>query len=367
MNNINGEVKLREIFKKHYLLFIIAAAGLIVAYICGMNDFPEFIRAIKGADFTGIWMEFFIGILILATVIIVVLSYFTAAKNLKKACELRYSDPDLMTLQKFDRYQITGYYLLKAKVYKLIDYTSVDSEGMIKSVILDPNTDPELRKKYCLQDRQLCSVVKYVEEYYREHDGYLSPEKIIRELNSDIPIKSHGGKFAERIVKRISVYLKSILFSSVFVIYFIGFLKLFMGISNGKPITNLVFTMIGSIFFFVFMILFPLGFSYHARNGRFINKIVQYKLKNINALSSNEERIIRAYALNKSKSGFDMGDENDFAAVIFAGVSVLQTAAARASSGNNAGCSSCSSCGGGCGGCGGGCGGCGGGCGGCGD
>ena len=96
------------------VVFIMIAYYLLV--LGAVNNFPEFIRSIQGEDFVGLWWKYDIAVYVLALIAEIVVCTIITNHHKNTLINMNYSDSDLMLLQGFSSFKLTGYYLLKAKL-----------------------------------------------------------------------------------------------------------------------------------------------------------------------------------------------------------------------------------------------------------
>ena len=139
----------------------------IVAFFATHN-IPEFIRAIKGPDFLGIWAIF--SLIIIGTALITgsIISLIIAKRNLEEAKNKIYADGDLMILSGFNRFRLMGYYLLKARLHGIVkekennpDDESGESSPIAK-MIINPDISEEEQEKYFNENPQVKKIAEYI-------------------------------------------------------------------------------------------------------------------------------------------------------------------------------------------------------------
>ena len=364
-----------------FALFLAMTFGAI-------NDFPEVIRAIQGEDFIGIWFIILVAALILGMLVSVRRPVAFFRPLAEEAKGMQWSDSDIMWLSGFDRYRRTGYYLLKARLHKILVLRVVEAEQTYTCVEINPAFGEAELTSYCAKNPLVGRIVEYIKERQSSEKPVVRVAEIVRDLNVQALEKSPGRIFwHECMEKRKEVYGKAdkIFWWCIWGAYCIGIMKLMLGICNEKPVEILVvcFLMFGPIL---------MGIAYWIKRVKrnkkmaqlFIGDIVRYKrkaMKNIDELfrttdfeadMSEEEKIhlLRAYALYEYNTERYSGvhpKETHFSTALFGAVVSVRIAVAAAQAAARAaareadttggcsgcsGCSSCSSCGG-CGGCGG--------------
>lgn len=367
---------------------VIALVVLLAMTIGAMNDFPEVIRQIQGEDFVGIW----IGILVAALVIGVFVSIrrpISFGISLTEEIKTKpWSDSDIMWLSGFDNYRLVGYYLLKAKLHKILVFRVAEGEQNYTYVEINRALGEQQLALYCEKNPLVKQIVEYIKKAEASDRPVVRVEDIVRNVTVRAKEKSQGRIFwEERLAKWREAVKKAdrIFWWFVLAAYYVGVTKLMLGICREKPVTDL----------FAMMMVFgaiSIGVAYGIKESRrkkwttaiFIGRIVIHKrgeIRNIDELFRNtdfevdmseeeQNHLLRAYALyeyNRERYEGMSPTVPHFSTMLLGTVVSVQVAVAAAEAAARAaaraadtsgGCSSCSSCSS-CGGCGGGCGGCG--------
>lgn len=365
-------------FKKARNILIITAAAQLVLAISAVNDFPEFIREIQGKDFIGIWLGYGLVVYLSALAVGAVLCRIFVKANEKKLIAMNYSDSDLMLLQNFSSYKMTGYYLLKAKLHGVIHYYTVPQNGYSDSivyVVLNKKIPQEKLEAYCEQNPQ----VKKIVEFLKKKEAAAHPVRvsdIVTTVKPNPEIQSVGGQAATAACKSLTRRKWIVFAIAAGLVYYVGVTKLLMGLHNSKQISNLITG--GFILSFVMIAVFCslLFLIYRKATTKMMSNITLTLQVNLlsyaayaqpflngeeQATVEDQQKILRCYATDShNASNYVVNADNSGTIInsIFTSVFAIEAhiAAQNKQSGSDGGCSSCSSCsscGGGCGGCGG--------------
>lgn len=327
-----------------FALFLAMTFGAI-------NDFPEVIRAIQGEDFIGIWMVILVVALIIGTMISVRRPFAALAPLAEEAKTKQWSDSDIMWLFGLNRYKRIGYYLLKAKLHKILVFRVIEEEQTYTRVEINPALGERELTSYCDRNPLVKQIVAYIKEKETAENPVVRVEDIVRDVNVQATVKSQGRVFWEEcIAKRAELYKKADKFFwwCVWGAYYVGLTKLMLGICREKPVTNL----------FAIMMVFgaiSIGIAYGIKESRrktrlnrlFINDIILHKRKAIQnieelfrttdfeASMSEEEQnhLLRAYALYSYSLEQYKGihpKETHFSTMLFGTVASVHTAVAAA-------------------------------------
>ncbi|MBE5759364.1 MAG: zinc ribbon domain-containing protein [Clostridiales bacterium] len=358
---------------------IITAIFYYIMWFLAKNNIPEFIRAIPGKDFVGIWLKYLIVLYITAFFVQLIVVKSFAAKYGKNLVDLQYTDSDLMILRGFNRYRMTGYYLTKAKLDRIVRFTQIkeDEETAEKTVVsINPNLSQEDRENYCSRNPQTQKIIAFLQHKEAKEEETTVVDIIHHVIPGPI-IQSAGGLHTADLMKKICRRIEIMTLAAIMLAYYLGVTKLIMGMHNGKEIVNLA----GSGFI-ISAVLLAICFALRKKfilseiSDSFTNIIIDTKRNKMpdleeklkaatfteNSMAEAEKRdLLRAYATyedfssNKTVTCHD-GSMSILDAVIAVELAeVAALAAAQAARNDGSGCSACSGCSscGGCGGCGG--------------
>ena len=216
-----------------------------------MNDFPYFIRKIPGEEVTRIIVIYVVIVFPALLLFIRISSSVYLRSRVKKVKTKKYSDSDLMLLQGGDRYKMTGYYLLKAKLHRIINYTEIKNEEMqISAYSVDVNRElpANVLEEYCEANPQVKKIVHYIAEQKEAGEETVRMADIIYRVKPASEISSEGGKSADLYIKGAAYGGNTLFALYILVFIYCSITKLMMGIFNEKPTEYLVgFTIIGLI------------------------------------------------------------------------------------------------------------------------
>ena len=197
---------------------------IILGLLClgVVKDFPYFIRKIPGEEVTRIIVIYVIIVFpaILLFVRVGISIYLRCkVKNAKKEI---YSDSDLMLLQGGDRYKMTGYYLLKARLHRIINYKEIKNEEMqvsSYSVDLNPELSGNVLEEYCEVNPQVKKIVHYITTQKEAGEENVRVADIIYQVKPTPEISSEGGKVADGYIKKADS-----VGDTIFILYILVFL-----------------------------------------------------------------------------------------------------------------------------------------------
>lgn len=245
--------------KKNYgLLKMIAviAAMYYVVWFLATKNIPEFIRAIPGSDFLSVWWLYIIIVYAVAVVAMLIVTKSIAFSHKTELVGLQYIDGDLMILQGDNRYKMSGYYLMKAKLHGIVICTHMDEEddaaGKTVVTINSAISEDEL-EDYCQQNPQVAKIVAYLQQKASEEEE-VTVADIIHDVTPRPVIQSAGGIAAAKVMKKTHKWIKMLTFAAISLAYYLGITKLLMGMHNEKEVTNLVFG--GFIVSFILLAIF---------------------------------------------------------------------------------------------------------------
>ncbi len=367
-----------------YSVLAAAVVVLIAAVISAANDFPLFIRRIPGKDFIGIWVG--CSLLAIAAAIIAELIVCSwVSSKAAKSLGMTYSDSDLMLLQGFDRFRMSGYYLLKAKLHGIIKYYYIKKEDgtLTKDVLVKANSDKPQEEidEYCRSNPQVRRIVDYIVRNEAIDGSRTTVQDVVYNVRPDPVIQSEGGRFVQSIIERKRTASDIIFWGAVYVCAYAAVTKLIMGLINQKPVENLVCAIIFSVLILIPLAILHTVIKNHVASGSLVKKIIRHKSAGYEQAGilfdhgkiTNDElppkeaaTLLRSYVLYSYDPQKYTGVQAalPFAGAVFTSVVAAQAAQeaiskamSRLDSGmsdtGNGGCSGCSGCGGGCGGCGG--------------
>lgn len=361
--------------KKLIVLPVIAAAVFGMILVGAVNDVPYFIRRIQGEEFMGIWYKY---CAVLWLVIIVcgrsVLSIY--AKGLaKKASLKKYSDSDLMLLREFDRYQLVGYYLLKARLHNVIQYIKAEDGESANQIGLDDKMTDSERNVYCGENPQVGKIVAFITRHETATGvSAVGLRDVVQSVVPNPEFQSEGGRFAAKYISKVKHVIDWGTLAGIGATFYPAVTKLLMGQYNGKPVGNLMSgcAIVAMVLGWAWVSGLYGGLIREVFKRKFVGAIVRVKLAEFdnieyllkhtkieNSYVPNEgtEKLLRAYALCeytlKDRCAASIENENIQIATMSAVVAAQAAAAEAARASSDSGCSSCSGCGGGCGGCGG--------------
>ena len=379
---ISGCIKRNQ--KKVALVAVCEYVFFFLISVCAVNDIPSFIREIQGEDFIGI----FLGLIAVGFLIQFLISFtyarVSSKSKISEALSKKYTDNDLMGIQGFSQSRVNGYYLLKAKLYNVIKYTSVKPDENAVSVYyidINENMPVNVREKICANNPQVKRIVEYIlkvkEKAKKEGQNTETSFPVdffVKNLNCKIDETTEGMKFYKESLESIGKVRRIGLTVFFNLVLSVGFSKLFMGLTNAKPvgiIAGMMFML--AMLSFVFIPIQAAMGENQVKN-KIVKKIVEEKqkgFKNIKYifmaketerpnLSRGEiEFILNAYALYKyeneeySVKNANFVQPETFSGIIFTAASMIEIAKNKDTDGGGCGCGGCGGCGGGCGGCGG--------------
>lgn len=361
--------------------------GIMVIYYLlvfgAVNNFPECIRIIPGNAFIKLWWTYSMAVYVLTLFAVLLAWAIIILSRKQKLSNMDYSDNDLMLLQDFSRYKLSGYYLIKAKLYGIIKYsTTKETEDTDSMVLVELNTKLPKKKlaDYCDQDPQVKKIVEYLNERKEEKYEYTRVSDVVNGVKPEPEIQSAGGRAATDMLGLLKKVKTIIVWIAIALVYYVGYTKLFMGMHNGKAVEALAFGgfLISYIILAIFSWLAEWIFD-KSIWASVVQMIVRKKHINLpnyeqyvqsfltgdqEATDQEMQNILRYYATHKNVPSDHAKNTNinithDILSAVFAAEAFAAAQAAKSSNSGNSGCSSCSSCSS-CGGGGGGCSSCGG-------
>lgn len=161
----------------------LALVVLLAMTFGAINDFPEVIRAIQGEDFVGIWMVILVVALIIGTMISVRRPFAALAPLAEEAKTKQWSDSDIMWLFGSNRYKRIGYYLLKAKLHKILVFRVIEEEQTYTRVEINPALGERELTSYCDRNPLVKQIVAYIKEKETAENPVVRVEDIVRDVN----------------------------------------------------------------------------------------------------------------------------------------------------------------------------------------
>lgn len=240
-----------ERIKKLYITTLIFGAVYGLMWMGVLFDEPYFIRKIQGENFISIWLAFATFVLIIAFVTELALVISRAGAGVPQAKDKLFSDSDLMLMQEFDRFQLAGYYLLKAKLHNIIKYEfekSDEASEAIPSIELNEGFPKPYRDMYCKENPQVGKIVSYIENTKEnDTDAQIRIADLIYSINPQPEIQSEGGLFADAYIKKLKKSANIIFAISTGVGFYPAITKLLMGMYNEKTLDNLFWCLFFSV------------------------------------------------------------------------------------------------------------------------
>lgn len=366
----------------------IGIIGLIILLIL-LSPFgiPEFIRAIQGKDFVGIWFIYSLAVAVLGFITTIIFSKYFLNKHINDLTQIPYTINDLLFINDIKEFKYVAYCILKLKIDGIIKYDVISSENedaQTTSIKLNNTyTTSELeayQKDNCFIDPITRFIIKnsksdknitirdIFENVKSSPDIFSKDFEIPESYNSLFPTYTieKCSKYAEKSQKyrTIIALINTIIF---WIIYSFALSKLIMGISFGKPVSMLLSALFVGLFGIVIVATLIFSYSESQLKKKWINKIntksvTPYSREQFDAILSSEE-ILDEYKKDNILKTFIIADKKYLSSsetdLSFSGSLLNNMIAVELASKSANSSGGCSSCGGGCGGCGGGCGGCG--------
>lgn len=363
--------------KRFVEIILAVAAYLIVIISLASRDIPEFIRKIQGEDFIGMLFIQSVLLLVICAILFYISEIICAKISYHRSKNMFFSDNDLLLIQKSDRFEMTGYYILKGILHHILSVEKKNNNGSISySIGINPDVPQMELTEYCDKNPSVKKIVNYLKSKGHSTDA----RNIVSNVSPTPTIQSKGGLQANSTQKMMSFFRNFFFWGCTATIMYFGITKLVMGINHDKPVSYLVMTLL--------LISFPLFYIYlgaqHLEKQLFIKHyqlpLFQYKatgLKQTDALlkaldgtksydTETITKMLRNYIVRYSDLSTRLvkSTNKQFLYDVYLAVHNEQIALAKAiaaaeaakrASSSGSGCSGCSSCSGcsGCGGCGG--------------
>lgn len=357
---------------------------ILLLLLLSPHGIPEFIRAIQGKDFIGIWVMYSLVIAVLGFIATVIFSKHFLDEHADDLAKIPYTLNDLLFINDIKGFKYIAYCILKLKVDGIIKYDVISSENgdaQTSSIKLTDTYSISELEDYRKNNNFIDPVTSFLVENNNSSDeknmtirdvfeGLKSSSEIYSKVLSPTYTIENCEEYAEKSQKfrTIVALINTIVF---WAIYGFAISKLIMGISFGKPISNLLVALFIGLFGVIMVATLIFSYSEKQLKTKCIDKInikraPQYSREEFDTLLSSEEtfdenrknNILKTFIVADKTYLSSLESDLSFAGSLFSTMIAVELASKAANSSGG-----CSSCGGGCGGCGG----CGGGCGGCGD
>jgi len=347
----------------------------IFTALMASRGIPEFIRSIQGEDFIGIWIIYSSIVFAIGILTINIFSKFYIDKHSDEILNQKYNDVDLMFINTFSRYKYIGYYILKLKMDRIIEFGTIKTEDKLAETTYIKLTDKYTKDKlmrYCDDNPNVKPIINYLIDREELLDGSVTTiNSLIKNVEIPLNFNSEVCEKYAKIYKHYNLIVSMILVIMFTLTFILAYSKLIMGICLGKFISNLLTALLigaGLAGVVNYAVKF---FAEKKVNDKWI-KVINEKYSSdcsrkefdeildleVEFDEEKKDKVLKKYVTNDADYIPNTITGINFSNTLLG--AVLAAELATRASANTSGCSSCSSCSSCGGGCGGGCGGCGG-------
>lgn len=298
--------------KRTCLIPVCLLAVYFAVYCCAACNVPQSLKSIKASEFISWWSGNALTLELVMLAIVAVYTVIYGVTQCRKAREELFTDSDLMLMQSFDRYRVVGYYLLKAKMQGVLEFSVQETEdGNRIHTVKAADISPEERAAYCAREPQVAKILDYLDS--KKDDAPTDIYSLERDVRVQIAFEKEGGFRVERTLAHISTVSAVATLICGALVWLTGFLKYVMCIYLNTTVQDLAFHVaVGTPGFFLVLGFFTMVMAHIIWDLTFKYPLVKHKAAGFTDVRAlfleadtaevplDEEklaRLLRAYAL----------------------------------------------------------------------